>query len=177
MTVKRVTTSGSFRMLIGSRPYCSDPAWNGHTPPTPRSTVTMGPVTMAGTVRNARVTPTLPPVGMSGSFTVADNDFTTGRAEILLGNVRLLSGVEYAIGAAATDTAHNIAAAISALGAGCGFAATHLLAVVTVVASNTMGEIEFRALHYGSHVNFTPLIPDTNMLGGGDPVIGAPLLT
>jgi hypothetical protein len=108
---------------------------------------------------------------------VADNDFSTGPSEIHLGNVRLLSVVDFAIGALAADTAHNIAEAITNLGAAYGYSATHLLDVVTVVASSTMDEIEFRALHYGTHANFGSFTPSNNLLGGGSPSIGPLVLT
>lgn len=172
--IKKVTSPGGFRMLIGSRPYCSDPAWDGHVLPTPRQTVTLGQVTQGGLTINAMVTPTSPPVGMSGTLTVANNDFSTGSTEILLGDYCLINGVEYQVGALVANTATNIAAAINSMA---GFSASALGAVVTIVSNETMGEIDFRVRHGGTITNFTPLAPNTGYLGGGDPAIGPPVLT
>ena len=173
MTIKKTTSPGSFRVLVGTRPYGSDPAWNGHTPPTPRNTMDFGQVTTGGAATNARVTPTSPPVGLSGTILVADNDFTTGWAEIFLGNYRLVNGVEYQVGVLAANTATNLAAAINAMQ---GFRASAIGATVTVVYDAPMGEVEFRAQYRGTKTNFT-LAPSTNYLGGGDPTIGPPVLT
>ena len=164
-------------MLVGSRPYCSDPAWNGHTPPTPRNTLDQGPISVGNTTQNGRVTPTTPPVNQTGVFTVANNDFTTGIADLLLGDVHLKSMVDYAIGALAANTAVNIAAAINGLTLTEGLSAVAVGADVTVEFSAPMDEVEFRAVHYGTIVNFTPLVPADDFMAGGDPVIGPPVIT
>lgn len=174
MSIKKTTSAGAFTMLVGSRPYCSDPAWNGHTPPTPRSTVALGQITTGGAATNACVTATSPPVGRSGTLTVADNDFTTGWAEVILGDYRLISVLDFAVGVAAANTATNLATAISRFP---GFRATALVAVVTVVYDAPMGEVEFRVLHRGTKTNFTSLSPNTGFLGGGDPTVGPLVLT
>lgn len=160
--MKRARSAGAFKMVVGKSAFSS------------RSTHTMGVVGVGGTTRNAGVVATTPPVGRSGSFTVADNDFSTGWVELFLGDYRLLSGVEYAIGLNVNATAANLAAAISAMP---GFTASALGAVVTVVFNDPMGEIDFRAVHRGSHTNFTTFTPSTGYLGGGDPTIGAPVIT
>lgn len=177
MTIKRVTSPGSFRVLVGSRPYGSDPTWRGHTPPTPRNTMDFGPIQVGGAAQNGRVTPTTPPANQAGVFTVADNNFVTGVAELIIGNVRLRSASDYAIGAGAAATATNIATAINGLTLSEGISAVAVGADVAVEFSAPMDEVEFRALHYGTVVNFTPLAPANGLMAGGDPVIGPPVIT
>jgi len=175
MTIRKVTSPGNFRMLLGTRAECFDPAWDGYTIPTPRTTVDQGVVVKGGTNRNARITGTAPPVGQTAVFTVADNDFTTGRAEVHIGNVRLLSVLDFVIGAGVNNTATNIATAISTLE---DFVAVAVGAVVTVTYLPPMDEVTFRVAHYGTVTNFTPLVPATGfMTSTGDPVIGPPLFT
>jgi hypothetical protein len=109
-----------------------------------------------------------------GAITVADNDFSTGLAELVLGEYRLLAQLDFAIGALPANTATNVAAAISALP---GWTATAALDVVEVTRElGPADEVDFQALHHGTKVNFT-LVPSTGTLGGGNPVIGSPLLT
>jgi len=177
MTIRRVTSPGNFRMLIGTRPESFDPAWNGYTIPTPRNTVDQGVVVKGGTNRVARITGTTPPVGQTAVFTVANNDFTTGRAEIHIGDVHLLSVLDFVIGAGVNNTATNIATAINTLGQD-GFTAAAIGAVVTVTYMPPMDEVTFRVAHYGTITNFTPLVPATGFMTSlGDPLIGPPVLT
>ena len=171
--MKRTTSPGAFQVVVGSRPYGTDPSWTGHTPPTPRNTYLGAVVTTGVAAHNANIVATTPPVGMSGTVTVADNDFTTGWVEFILGDYRLISDIEFAVGAGVNDTATNLAAAISLLP---GFSASAVGADVTVLSSDTMGEIDFRALHRGTKVNLT-FVPSTGFLSGGDPTIGAPVMT
>jgi len=111
---------------------------------------------------------------LTGSFDVADNDFTTGWVELILGDFRLINGFEYTPAALDTDTAIALTAAISALE---GFSATVLGTVVTVTHSNTMGEVEFRAVHRGTKTNFDTFVPNTGYLGTGDPTYGPLIFT
>jgi len=127
-----------------------------------------------GTGQNARMTLAGGvTASQTGTFTVADNDFSGGRVELVLGDYRIVNSVEYQIGAAVADTATNIAAAISALP---GFQAVADDAAVTVTyGGGPVDEVEFRAVHHGSVTNFTPFSPATGLMGGGSPAIGAPL--
>ena len=176
MGIKRYICPGSFKMLIGSKPFCTDPTWRGFTEPATRRTVTCGPVIGsdgAGIISNPTSVPGVPQ-GVTGSFTVADNDFSTGWVVLILGDYRLISYVDFQIGGNVGATALLIANAISTFA---GFSATALGPVVTVVYGDPLSKVEFRALHRGTKTNFTTFSPDNGFLGGGSPVLGAPALT
>jgi len=173
---QRVRSNGAITQLVGLFPHGPDPVWPGlYGKPLPRfQAINMGVVTKGQVNQNGRMTPA--PGGATpctGQLTVADNDFSTGRVELVLGNYRLINSVDYQVGVAAINTAANLAAAISRYS---GFRATALGAVVTIVAAATADVIDFRALHYGTKVNFTPLTPTAGILALGSPQISAPVL-
>ena len=173
---RRVRSNGAIKMLTGLYPHGPDPVWPGlFGRPLPRfNAVSMGIVTKGQVNQPGRMTTA--PTGATachGTLVVADNDFSTGRVELVLGNYRLINSIDYQVGLAAANTATNLAAAISLYQ---GFAATALGITVTIVAAATADEIDFRALHYGTKVNFTPLTPDAGILALGSPQISAPVL-
>ena len=111
---------------------------------------------------------------VNGQFTVADNDFTTGLAVLVLGEYRVISNIDFIPGVGVNDTAIAVAAAISRLP---GFSATPTAAVVAVTWDGTIDVVDFYALHYGTKVNFTPFIPASGEMAMGRPAILAPEVT
>jgi len=106
----------------------------------------------------------------TAGFTVANNDFSTGRVEIVLGDFTLISGVDFAVGLNVGATATAIAAAITNL---TGFTSTALGAVVSIEYDiGTAHKIDFRVNHYGTVTNLTPLDPTTNYMDLGSPAPG-----
>jgi hypothetical protein len=108
-------------------------------------------------------------------LTVDDNDFSTGPVVITLGLYELVSGVDYAIGAAAANTAVNLAAAIDNLP---GYTAPVPAGVVVDVSYDLApaDEVEFLVVHHGTIINFTPIVPDDGFMANGAPAITAPAL-
>jgi hypothetical protein len=173
-----VRSQGTFKHLV--RTYQYGVEWCHHgalgRPVVQRNTVTMSPIhSDGGHATNARWTkaPGLY-AGATGTLTVADNDFTTGRTEIVLGEYRLQDTIDYAVGADEDATATNIAAAISTLP---GWSALAVLHVVSITYAQSAVGVEFRAASYGTVTNFTPLVPATGYLTLGNPTIGPPVLT
>lgn len=173
-----VRSQGSFRHLV--RTYRYGVEWTHNSalgrPVVLRNTVTESPIQSdGGHATNARLTLAAGGFGpATGSFTVNDNDFTTGRTEIVLGPYRLMDTFDYAVGADEDATAANIAAAINTLP---GWTATSALHVVTVTNDHQADDVVFEVHHYGTIVNFTTLTPDQGFLALGNPTIGPPLLT
>jgi len=110
-----------------------------------------------------------------GQFTVANNNFGTGRAVLVIGNYRLISNIDFIPGGGAPATAAAIAVAIGRLP---GFAAIPAGADVLVgYQSGPADEISFRAEHYGTVINFDPFVPANELLAAGSPNIEPPALT
>jgi hypothetical protein len=107
----------------------------------------------------------------TGAVTLADNDFTS-QAELMLGDYRILSKVDFAIGATKADTATSIASFINTLPGFTASSSGGLAPVITITWKEPAGKVVFRALHRGAKVNFTPLSPTTGFLGGGSPYAG-----
>jgi len=180
---KRVSAHGGpFTTLVRTYPYGTDPEilpTRPGQPPPLRNTITQQVIwtDKGATLNNARMVPGTPPLTVeaaSGMFLVADNNFTTGRAALLLGDFALVSNIDYAVGGGVAATAINIAAAINRLP---GFFATFIGPVVTVgYDAGPADVVEFRAVYYGSHTNFA-LNPDTGELHTGSPFVGPPLIT
>jgi hypothetical protein len=175
MSKGNLRSNGGFRMTTPIQVQAWDPGIKGmSTKPTKPShrTVTMGVIMGdGGFIINGMMTGTAF-AGATGTFTVADNTFPAP-VELVLGDYRLVNSIDYIIGAAATDTAHNIAAAISTLP---GWSATHNLAVVTVVYVYPADDIEFRAVHHGGVLSFTTF-SGGGYLTKGVPYAGPPVLT
>ena len=164
-------------MLTPVFPYGSDPSASPPQQPTPRwSSCGITNILTDGNAKTQHgkmnlVGATVAPA--TGSLTVANNDFSTGRAEIRLGNFRLTSNVDFVPGINVQATAVVIAAAISRL---FGFAATAPGAGVVNIQyqSGPADRIQFEVIHYGTITNFTPLDPTTGILTYGSPAVGAP---
>jgi len=176
MNNKGVKSAGGFKMLLNTYPYGTDPAVPGvlGRPRPNRKTVTQGPILSdAGALGNGMmITPNTGPVQATGSFKVADNTFP-GTAELIMGDYRLINNFDYLIGAAAADTATNIAAAISRVP---GFSATALVDVVTVNYIHAADDTEFRAIQHSTVLSFT-LFTGNGYLTKGVPVAGPPVFT
>jgi hypothetical protein len=108
---------------------------------------------------------------------VADNDFTTGSAEVILGDYHLLSHIDFQpdIGGAAA-TAIALAAAINRFP---GFTASLPGPPGTIVVRGMNGDddqVTFEVRHFGTHTNFT-LSPTSGFFTVGSPVLGPPVLS
>jgi|SaaInlLV_10m_DNA_4_1040232.scaffolds.fasta_scaffold01534_3 hypothetical protein len=180
--MRRSYGGDNFTMLVGHKDGPSDPSRNGGgAPALIRNTISLATIrTQGGKFQNGAMvdaSPLAPPVaGSSGTFTVNDNDFTTGPAVLVLGSYKLTSYVDYTPGGGVAATATAIAAAISRL---TGMSATANVAVVAVVwEGGPNDEVEFRAQHYGSKTNFNTFTPNIlpGFMGSGFPVVGAPVL-
>jgi len=179
---RRVHAPTPFRVLVGTYPHHTEPDRSPPLQPAhTRTAVLYGPIHKDGyaQIQNGLINtnPVAPftPYPAVGQFTVADNNFTTGRAILVLGNYRLISNIDFIPGGGAAATALAIAAAIDRLP---GFDA--LAAGINVVVgyySGSADEIDFRAEHYGTVVNFTPFIPPTGEMFTGSPNIEPPVLT
>lgn len=154
---KRSMIGAGFRFLVGLRPSFQ--------------TLTMGTIKTANVLNNGLMVED--PAGIlpeTSTFTVADNDFSTGRVEILLGNYSLVSGIDYAVGVLAADTAANIVTAINGL---LEFFASRVGADVTVqYADGSANVVTFEIRHYGTVLNITPMDPENGSMALGSPAPG-----
>jgi len=113
---------------------------------------------------------TNPPwTNQTGSVTINDNDFTTGRAFVFIGRYVLEAGEDFAIGGAVGATATNLALAISRL---TGYTATPAGAVVNVVGPLGSQRLTWRTQVFGTKANFSAITPDSGFLAPGDPQRG-----
>jgi len=153
---RRRTYSGKpFTVLVGHGPL--------------KRTATFGQVAAGNKLSNDHMA--CDPGGVSpatGSFTVNDNDFSTGRAEIILGDWSVVSNVDFYPGAGVALTAANIVTAINAVVPG--FRADRVGAVVTVYYDDgSANDVDFRVVHHGEKVNFNALSPSNGLLQAGNP--------
>jgi hypothetical protein len=155
MNKRRVYSGKPFTVLTGIAPL--------------ERTATFGQIMAGGKLSNdLMVTDPAGIVPASGSFTVNDNDFTTGRAEIILGNYSIVSNVDFYPGINVAATAANIVLAISGILPG--FRADRIGAVVTVYYDDgSANDVDFRVVHLGEKVNFNALSPSTGLLQFGSP--------
>ena len=164
--------------LVRTYPYGTDPALPGLIgAPTPiRNTMRFGVITgEGGYAKNGWMNAgAAGPIPSAGEFTVADNDFTTGIALLVLGEYKLIANVDFIPGIGVNATATAVAAAISRLP---GFGATSNGPLVQVTWDGPVDEVEFYAIHYGTVVNFDPFDPVTGFIGMGRPAISAPQVT
>lgn len=173
--VKGIRFDGGFKMAAPVPVGYWDPSQAG-MPAKPLKpsfrTVTQGVIMdVSGALANGMMTGTNFSQA-TGTFEVVDNTFADP-VELILGDYHIFNSVDYAIGAAAANTATNIAAVISKLP---GFSATAALAVVTVLCTHQADDTVFRALHHGTTLtlsNFT----GSGYLTKGVPYVGPPVLT
>jgi hypothetical protein len=170
----------SFMMLTPVHPYGTDPTVPGllGSPLPLRHTTTCGPIRLDRQFIIARMNED--PLGINPqqcTFLVANNDFSTGRAILHLGDHRLISGVDFEIGLNVNATATNIIAAVNRLGGGLAAAAGAVPnGVVVTIDDQPISKVDCRVVHYGTIVNFTTFDPDDGFMAGGRPEITAPLL-
>jgi len=179
---KRVTAPSPFEVLVGTYPHHTEPDRSPPVQPAhTRTAVLYGPIHKDGNaqIQNGLMdrnplapTDIFPAVGQ---LLVANNDFTTGRAVIVLGNFRLISNIDFIPGGAAALTAAAIAAAIDRLPGYDGVAVGP--GVVIGYTAGPADEIDFKVEHYGTITNFTMLNPADGLLASGSPDIEPPLLT
>lgn len=164
---------GSFRMLVGVV-QSGDPSRGWNAVPIRQvhdvQTIHVGPGrAVAGRLAG-------PGAFATGSLTINDADFTTGRVVLRLGPYELVSSIDFAVvdaGGAltASEIATSLAAAINAL---TGYDAVAALAVVSITCSEGLEPTSFYATHYGTIQNVTSITPATGYLATGGPSIGAP---
>jgi len=179
---RRVHGPPAFRMLVRTYPSGTDPSASPPVLPTPlRNTVMSGPIHFNGNAQiqigRFEVDPGGPPpiAPEFGRVVVDNNDFSTGRAVILLGNYKLISNIDFIPGAGVNATAVALAAAINNLP---GYIGTPIGAAVQIdYHSGPSDQITWGVRHYGSITNFTPVIPATGEMAVGWPRVGPPLLT
>ena len=114
------------------------------------------------------------PAPSTAVVTVSNNDFTTGEARLVIGDVTLVSGLDFVQAGSTALTAVNVAAAIDAL---TGFTAIAVGSDVNIEgpAGPFGGEITFRALYAGTITNFT-LTPTTGLFTIGAPTLNGPII-
>ena len=171
---KGVKSNGGFRMLAPKLATSWDPSIKGMSakPATPSfRTVTLGQITSNRGVEGNGTMTTGAFAKAHGSFTVADNTFGFP-IELIIGDYRLVNTIDYVVGAAAADTATNLAAAISTLP---GFSATAALAVVTVLCDYPADDTDFRAIQHGDTVTLGSFTGG-GFLTKGTPNAGPPVL-
>jgi len=177
--MRRCRGGDNFTVLVGHKNGPSDPSSNAAPPSLIRNTITFAPLTTEGgdfqngaMVDNSPLTPVVS--GSTGSFVVADNDFSTGPATIVIGPYRFTSFVDFIPGAGVNATATAIATAISNVPE---LTATANVATVSVVWDGSCDEVDFQVYHYGTKTNFSNLTPANGFLANGYPRIGAPVLS
>ena len=184
MATKKVRPHGpEFVVLVGHHPYGADPSHNNpvfQAPPPTRQAIGYQAVNthydggVHATHVNARMGGAPPHTVQTASLTVADNDFTTGIARLVLGDYVLLSNIDYVVGGTVNATATNLAAAINNLPE---FEATANLADVDIEYHvGAANEVEFKVFHEGTKTNFTPLTPADGFMAKGEPSVSAPRL-
>jgi len=111
--------------------------------------------------------------GQTGTITVVSNDFSDP-AEILLGDYRILSNVDWVPGVGINATATSVAAAINRFP---GFIASANGAVVSVLYEGaSSADVDFLPLYHGEITNFT-FAPNLRLMTKGSPQADAPLVT
>jgi len=178
---RNIRSQGEVKLLVGTTPRAFDPTLPGvlGSPIKDRSTVTITPILMdGGRGVVGRLTPVVPgvtPTMSTGTITVADNDFTTGSAEVILGDYHLLSYIDFQPAVLLADTAIALAAAINRFP---GFRASISAPGVIVVRgmNGDDDQVAFEVRHFGTHTNFT-LSPTSGFFTVGSPVLGPPVLS
>ena len=172
---KGIRFDGGFRMLAPAPVGYWDPSQAGmpvkpHKPS--HRTVTLGVITASnGAIANGMMTGSTFSKA-TGHFEIVSNAFAVP-VELVLGDYRIVNGVDYTVGAAAADTATNMAASISKLP---GYSATAALAVVTVLCDYQADDVDFRAVHHGSTLTLSSFT-GSGFLTKGVPYAGPPVLT
>ena len=113
-----------------------------------------------------------PPAPATAEITVVDNDFTTGAANLYIGEYELVSGVHYTPGGTVALTAAALATAIDNLP---GFSASDLGAVVSILGpyGPDGDSVTFNVVYDGTVANFT-MLPTTEYMALGAPNVGPP---
>lgn len=175
---KRTPQGAAFKMLVGMYPHGTDPSRAGGVPLKLRDTFTVGPVMRenAGNINSRNVLDVTGYFSARGVITLADNDFSTGAAEVILGDYHLLAGLDFAISAVLNTTAANLATAINRLPEfGAGAVGPDIF---MAYYGGTNDQVTFKAYHYGTITNFTFNPPEPyDRFAQGSPGLGAPLLT
>ena len=114
-----------------------------------------------------------PPVGVTGTVTVVNNDFSAS-AMLTMGLYTVTSGEDFTVGGGVNATATALAAAISGLP---GFAAVAVGPAVTITGpfGPDGNDLVLEAHYAGSVVNYT-LSPTDGFFSGGVPDVGPPTI-
>ena len=110
----------------------------------------------------------------SATFIVDDNDFSTGRTVLVLGDFEIIANIDYLPGGSTALTATAIAAALNRLS---GITASANVSTVTILREPALEKVEFRVLHHGTITNFITLIPSNGFMDRGAPSVVPPILT
>lgn len=180
MVLKKVLNpGGAFTTLVPVYPHGTDPSSdNPFDQPVPlRQTMRNGYI-VTGMQANSSVPGQLGQqapgqfAAKTAQFTVADNNFATGRVVVVLGEHKITNGFDYVLGGGVNATATAVAAAINRIP---GYTAAAVAADVTInYHDGPVDVVEFRVIHYGDRANFTPLVPDTGFMATGVPQIDPP---
>ena len=178
---RNIRSQGEVKLLVGTTPRAFDPTLPGvlGSPLKNRSTVTITPILMSGgrgvVGRLTPVVPGVTPNAATGMITVVDNDFTTGSAEVILGDYHLLSYIDFYPDAILANTAIALAAAINRFP---GFRASISAPGVVLVRGEPGDDdqIVFEARYFGTKTNFA-LSPTSGFFTVGSPVLGPPVLS
>lgn len=115
-----------------------------------------------------------PSTHQTGTVTVANNDFSTGRAELHVGQFVLVEGDDFTVGGSTALTATAIAAAIANLP---GFGGT-IAAASDVEVDGPLGSqpLTWKTRVFGTIANFSAITPDSGFLAPGDPQRGGTVI-
>ena len=174
---KRTIHSGGFTQLLGTHEFGADPSHNNpfFQAPPGRGAVLQGNVLdeqglgLNAALEEAAYT------GQTATITVANNDFTTGRALLYLGDLVIISGLHFLQGAGVNNTATNLAAFINGIPGWTAPAPGAAVVTVTYGGPPT-DDVRFEAEYHGTITNYT-LAPTTRFLTNGTPALVAPVFT
>lgn len=114
----------------------------------------------------------------TATLTVSDDNFTTGEAHLIIGDVTYISGVDFVTGGGTAATATNIAAAVNNNRRVNGVTAEAVGSDVNLSGpfGDLIEDIVFAVLYRGSVVNFT-LSPVDGFFVKGSPSLEGPEIT
>lgn len=152
-----------FRKIVAGR-FGSDPS-RGDNGSVLRSTIKEAVFSIKGQAFNIGVKNGIKTSG-TNTITVDDNDFSTGKVYLYIGDSVFISGLDYMVGANAIATATNIVSAIN-------LRVDYLTAsnggtdIITLSWVDGLGKYDFKVRHTGEIVNLI-LSPTTGYLAMSD---------
>jgi len=168
-----MTHGPAFTMLVGTLSHPSDPSANID----PKVIKAHGWTTQqlkehpAGGGLTGGIVPDAPKPTLQGVITVDDNDFSTGQAQVTVGERTIVAGLDYLVGGSVDATATNLAAVLDAIP---GISAAAVGPDVTVDVPYMIGQVDFLTFHLGTITNFL-LSPTTGSLSPTAAVLSPPV--